>query len=86
MGEDNLKTLHKWKNYKEIIRNHSIYVYPRDKKTIAKNLYDNVTVVDAPFIEISSSFIRRAIKEKKDVRYFMPQNVAEYVREMHFYE
>jgi len=86
MGEDNLKTLHKWKNYEEIVNNHTIYVYPRDNKTIPKRLYDNLVIVDAPLIEISSSFIRKAIKEKKDVRYFMPQNVAEYVKEMHFYE
>ncbi len=86
MGEDNLKTFHKWKNYEEILKNHRIYVYPRDYQTIHKNLYDNVTTIDAPLIEISSSFIRKSIKAKKDVRYFMPQNVAEYIKDMHFYE
>src|SRR5690554_7025159 len=29
MGEDNLKSLHKWKNYELILRDYDIYVYPR---------------------------------------------------------
>jgi nicotinate-nucleotide adenylyltransferase len=86
MGEDNLKGLHKWKNADLIINDYQIYVYPRDNKTLEKQLYDNVIVLNAPLIEVSSSFIRQAIKEKKDVRYFMNTRVAEYVKEMHFYE
>lgn len=86
MGEDNLKGFHKWKNYQEILNNHQIYVYPRDYKTIQKNPYPQVSIIEAPLIEISSSFIRKAIQEKKDVRHFMHHKVAEYVKEMHFYE
>lgn len=86
MGEDNLKSLHKWKNHMEIVRHHQIYVYPRDNKTISTNKFENVTVVNAPRMEISSSFIRQSIKNKIDVSYFMHYNVAEYVKEMHFYE
>jgi len=86
MGEDNLKGLHKWKNYERILEKYPIYVYPRDYKTIGKKEYDNITVVDAPLMEVSSSFIRKAIKVKKDVSYFMHFKVAEYIKEMHFYE
>ena len=86
MGEDNLKGFHKWKNYQEILDNHQIYVYPRDYKTIKKTLYDNITIVDAPLIEVSSSFIRNAIKEGKDVSFFTQYKVSEYLKEMHFYE
>ena len=86
MGEDNLKSLHKWKNHQEILSNHQIYVYPRDYQTIHKSIYDNVIVVEAPLMEVSSSFIRKAIKDKIDVSYFMHDKVADYVKEMHFYE
>lgn len=86
MGEDNLKSLHKWKNHQEILKNHQIYVYPRDYQTIHKCIYDNVIVVEAPLMEVSSSFIRKAIKNKVDVSYFMHDKVANYVKEMHFYE
>ena len=87
MGSDNLPTLPKWKNFQQIVDNYEIYVYPRpgisidDYMDIAK-----IKKVDAPLIEISSSFIREAIKDGKDVSYSMPGKVAEYVSEMHFYE
>ena len=87
MGSDNLPTFHKWKNFRQIADNYEIYVYPRpgisidDYKDIAK-----IRKVEAPLIEISSSFIRKAIAAGKNVSYFMPSKVAEYVAEMHFYE
>jgi len=86
MGEDNLKGFHKWKNYEQILNNHQIFIYPRDYKTINKVVYDNITVVDAPLIEVSSSFIRKAIKDGRDVKFFTQDKVAEYIKEMHFYE
>jgi len=87
MGADNLKSLHKWKNYQQLIENYEIYVYPRPGINI--NDYSdkiNLKIIDAPLIEISSSFIRKAISDGKDVRYFMPGKVSEYVVDMHFYE
>lgn len=98
MGEDNLRTFHKWRNYEEIIETHHIYVYPRalteleQKEQIfineENNLkhHNNVTYCDAPVMKVSSSFIRKAIKEKKDVRYLLTEAVFKYVTEMHFYE
>ncbi len=86
MGSDNLVNFHKWKNHEEIIKNHSIYVYPRPKTPETK--FDNhprVKVVNAPLMEISSSFIRNAIKENRDVRYFVPQKVWAFMDEMNFY-
>ena len=42
--------------------------------------------MNAPLMEVSSTEIRKAIQEKKDVRYFMSNTVWEYIKEMHFYE
>ena len=87
MGADNLGILHKWKNYEQIINNNEIYVYPRpgvDLKNL--KLYPNVKLTEAPLLEISSQFIRQAIKDKKDVRYFLHEKVYQYILEMHFYE
>lgn len=98
MGEDNLRTLHKWKNHEEIINNHNIFVYPRalteqernnQINLETENKYENhpnVTLCDAPVMKVSSSFIRKAIKEKKDVQYLLTDPVFKYVSEMHFYE
>jgi nicotinate-nucleotide adenylyltransferase len=89
MGGDNLQSFHKWKNYEFILDNYEIYVYSRPGHSeslpeIAS--HPNVKVVDAPLMEISSSFIRDAIRNKKDIRYMLPEKVHQYVREMHFYE
>lgn len=86
MGSDNLHTFHKWKNYEQILEYYSIYIYPRpgfdggDFKNHPK-----VKFIEAPLMEISSTFIRNAIKSKKDVRFMMPEKVADYIDEMNFY-
>jgi len=99
MGEDNLRTLHKWKNFEKILETHKVYVYPRpltklelqEMDEISEELNDfaqhrNVCITDAPVMKVSSSFIRQAIKDKKDVRYLLTEPVYKYVEEMHFYK
>ena len=87
MGADNIVNFHKWKNYKIIAKNHEIYVYKRPG--IDLSLYENsdrVHIVNAPQIEISASFIRKAIAEKKDIRHFLHKDVWEYIDEMNLYK
>lgn len=87
MGADSLKSINKWKNSELILANYTIYVYPRPNVDIAEfqNL-DNIKMVNAPIMEISSSFIRESIKNKKALEFFMPEKVYKYIQEMHFYE
>jgi nicotinate-nucleotide adenylyltransferase len=87
MGEDNLQFFKKWKNWEQIIDKHQIYVYKR-KNCIKNDIYEhiNMHIVEAPLMEISSSFIRQAILEKKDIRYFLHENVYKYIDEMNFYK
>lgn len=87
MGEDNLGSFHKWKNHETIITNHEIYVYPRIGSQENNGLKDNdkIHFVSAPIVEISSSFIRRAIKEDKNIRPFLPLEVWKYLDENNFY-
>lgn len=87
VGSDNLKSFHKWKNHEQILEQNELYVYPRSSTGGDKlSIHPNIRVVTAPLMEISSSFIREAIKNKKDVRYMMPGEVWKYIKEMHFYE
>ncbi len=93
MGEDNLFTLHKWKNAAELASKYPIYVYPRpDAKKPSSLLLDqllltaDVNKVNAPLMEISGTFIRNGIKNGKDMSYFLPEAVWKYIKEMHFYE
>ncbi|MBL7110454.1 MAG: nicotinate-nucleotide adenylyltransferase [Bacteroidales bacterium] len=87
MGSDQLSVFHKWKNHQEIIRSYHRYVYPRpgiEHRSLP--LMENASLVDAPMIEISSSFIRQAIKAEKDIRHFLPPGVWKYIQEMNFYK
>lgn len=89
MGEDNLKGLHKWKNYQVILDDYHIIVYPRiSEGTVLADLlnHDSVTRIEAPIMEISSTMLRNAIKAGKDLRYFMHHKVHEYIDEMGFYK
>lgn len=86
-GMDNIESFKKWKNYEAILLYHHLMVYPR-KGYNSNELVEHpsVTVVEAPEIEVSSTFIRNAIGEGKDVRYFVPKEVYKYIVDMHFYE
>jgi nicotinate-nucleotide adenylyltransferase len=87
VGEDNLKNFHKWKNYEQILENHFLYVYPRVGEPIQNeiNKHPKVKLIDAPIVEISSTFIRNAIKSKNNIQYMLPYKVAAYIEKMGFY-
>ncbi|MGO4820162.1 MULTISPECIES: nicotinate (nicotinamide) nucleotide adenylyltransferase [unclassified Flavobacterium] len=89
MGEDNLKSLHKWKNYEVILKNHDIYVYPRissEAENLELKSHHKIHIIDAPIVEISSTFIRNNIKEGKNVQPLLPAKVWEYIDHNNFYK
>lgn len=89
IGEDNLKSFHKWKNFELILDRHSIYIYPRITNKNDETTFFNdskITEVAAPVVEISSSFIRKGIKANKNMRPLLPYKVWEYLDEMNFYK
>jgi nicotinate-nucleotide adenylyltransferase len=89
MGEDNLKSFHKWKNFELILKNHHIYVYPRISASNAETQFDGhkkIHLIDAPIMELSSTFIRKSIKAGKNVKPMLPEFVWEYLDEMNFYK
>jgi nicotinate-nucleotide adenylyltransferase len=93
MGEDNLKSFHKWKNYEVILQNHDIYVYPRlDAKSssaeVKKDTLENhpkIHFIDAPIVEISATFIREAIKKNINIQPLLPNKVWEYINHNNLY-
>lgn len=95
LGEDNLRTLHKWFNYEQILDKHKLYVYPRAKSDSENQIVDStdfllhknvVFCADVPMMNVSSTFIRNAIKQGKDVSYLLTEPVKKYVEEMNFYK
>ncbi len=89
MGEDNLKSLHKWKNYEVILQNHEVYVYPRISSGAENSIFkDNPKIhfIAAPIVEISSTFIRENIKIKKNVQPLLPSKVWDYIDHNNLYK
>jgi nicotinate-nucleotide adenylyltransferase len=89
MGEDNLNSLHKWKNYQVLLQNHDIFVYPRiNTEVISPDITNAARIhrVDAPIVEISSTFIRNSVKEGKNIRPLLPEKVWQYMVHNLFYK
>ena len=92
MGEDNLRSFHKWKNYEAILAHHDIYVYPRiattadpSENSIFKK-HPKIHMIDAPVVEISSTSIRENIKKGKNVLPLLPSKVWKYIDHNNFYK
>lgn len=80
MGSDNLKSFHKWKNHEVILRDYQIYVYPRPGHLgYPLESHPSVTVTDTPLMELSSTFVRQAVKDGKSIRYFVPDPVLAFI-------
>ncbi|MEI6455400.1 MAG: nicotinate (nicotinamide) nucleotide adenylyltransferase [bacterium] len=87
LGSDNLPTFHKWKNWEELLKLYRFFVYPR--AGVVSSQLDNhpsFEWIEAPLVTISSTFIRQGIGQGRDLRYFLPEKVWNYIREMHFYK
>lgn len=86
LGSDNLQNFHKWKNAEQILAGYPLIVYPRpDTPQEVYDRYPGILRVDAPQMDISSTFIREARRAGKDVRFFMPEAAWQLAEEMNYY-
>lgn len=80
IGDDNIKKLTTWKQYSEIIKNHKIYVYPRNNcKEKSKLIHENIYYLNAPIINVSASNIRKNILNKKTDNLKIDSKVLSYL-------
>lgn len=80
MGGDNLGTFHKWKNYEKILENHNIFVYKRPGYELGDlQEHESVTILEAPLLSISASYIRKQINEGNSIQYLVPDVVWKYL-------
>lgn len=86
IGEDNLESFEKWKDYKDIIKDYRIIVYPRPKN-ISNKFGKTTTIqrINAPEIEISSTLIRDNIRNKKSIQYLLPERVRKEIEKNKYY-
>lgn len=86
MGEDNLVSLPRWKNYEQILEQFEVLVYPRVGQHPSELAgHPHVHLVQAPVVEISSSQIRNLLKNKQSIRYLVPDAIYEYLLKEGFY-
>ena len=86
MGADNLMSLPKWKKAWEILSEYHIIVYPRPGFETETSIYDNVVKLDEPLLDISASYIRGLIRQNLSVKYLLPLEVENYIRQQDFYQ
>ncbi len=87
IGQDNLKSFPKWKNYEVILSQYGLLVYPRpNSKPSDLENHPNVKFVEAPQLDISATFIRKAIKNNRSVKYLVPEVVLERIKSKKLYE
>jgi nicotinate-nucleotide adenylyltransferase len=86
MGSDSFENLPRWKNYQHILQHYPIYVYKRPGHEVTTT-FDGaqVTILQAPMLEISATHIRNTIKEGKSIRYLVPDKVAEEITRNNYY-
>lgn len=86
MGSDSFCNLTNWKNYKVIIKNHQLYIYNRSGFVVENTVNASIKILDAPLIEISSTRVRKLIKEGKSIRYLLPDTVKEEIEKNNYYK
>lgn len=91
MGEDNLRTLHKWKNYERILENFEVLVYPRLREEgepqTTIDLPGKITLMeDVSMLKISASHVRKLFATGESPRFLLTDEILEYCEEMHFYK
>lgn len=89
IGEDNLINFKKWKNYKEIMNNFKIYVYPRKtklKRDMKLLMSNNIEMIEAPLIDLSSTNIRNIINDKNYAKQFISDSIYKYITTNNLYK
>ncbi len=85
MGSDSFQNLHLWKHYESIISYYKILIYRRPGYEVENKINAEIEILNAPLLNISSTEIRKLIKQGKSIRYFVPENVREEIERNQFY-
>ncbi|MEP6927333.1 MAG: nicotinate (nicotinamide) nucleotide adenylyltransferase [Ginsengibacter sp.] len=85
IGSDSFSNINRWKNYEALLKNYQIYVYERPGFKISGNLDSNITLLQGPLLQISSTYIRELVHLKKSIRYLVPDIVKEEIERHQYY-
>lgn len=85
MGSDSFQNISRWKNYEQLLKQYDLIVYNRPGFEVKETHGARLQVMDAPLMNISSTFIRTQVKEKRSTRYLLPDAVRNYIDENRYY-
>ena len=85
MGSDSYQNIHKWKNYEKIIAENQVIVYKRRGFEIIQNISSVMILEDTPMIDISATYIRNLVKDRKSIKYLVPDNVMQEIESAGYY-
>ena len=81
IGSDNWLCFDRWFEAKRIVSEFGLLIYPRPGFEVDEAMLPpHVRMVHAPCIEVSSTFVRQALRQGKDVRFFLPAKVYDEVK------
>jgi nicotinate-nucleotide adenylyltransferase len=86
MGSDSFQNLPRWKNAERLLERYAFYIYNRPGHPIKESWGASITIVDAPLLEISSSYIRKKIREGKPIQWLVSDPVNQYIQENNYYK
>ncbi|RYY28562.1 MAG: nicotinate-nucleotide adenylyltransferase [Chitinophagaceae bacterium] len=85
MGSDSYQNIGKWKNHHQLISNYDLLIYMRPGFPVDPLKASRITLLEAPLLEISATYIRNSIKNGKSIRYLLPENVREEIERNRYY-
>ena len=85
MGADSFQNIHRWKNFEQLLAHYPVIIYNRPGHPVVETYGADMTLLDAPLLDISSTYIRKQVREKKSIKYLVPQNVEEYILTNKYY-
>lgn len=86
MGSDSFQNIHRWKNYVQLLGNYPLIIYNRPQYDIRETHGARLTFVQAPLLDISSTYIREQIRSGKSIRYLSPDAICDYIAENRYYQ
>lgn len=87
LGSDSFSNIGKWKNADILQKNYNLIIYQRPEFAIANNPANkNITVLNAPLLNISATAIRQYIKQKKSIQYLVTEKVRQEIEKNRYYK
>lgn len=86
LGSDSMESITKWKEYKELLYNNKVLVYPREGSDICEIAKEYpIKIIHAPLVNYSSTMVREKVAKGEVIQSFVPEFVMDYIKDNNLY-